>query len=129
MNFSEILKKVKTGLGTAGEVAVSTANTAGEKAKVVFDKSKHSLNLLDLKSECNALYKELGKLVYAAHKGEDDNAELVEEKIAEIDAKLCEIEEVREKIDELSNIKTCSCGAKNDKDAEYCKKCGEKIND
>lgn len=124
MNINEIMEKVKAGVSRAGSFAAKTADTAGKEATKVFNKSKHGVNILELNADVDRLYKEIGKLMYSAHKGEAENAELIEEKLCEIDAKLSEIEALRDKIDELSDVKTCVCGAKNPKDALYCQKCG-----
>ena len=128
MTINEILEKVKEGLADAGDFAVKTAGDASEGAKKVFNKSKHSVNIMELNSEIDKAYKEIGKLVYLAHRDDAENAEAIEEKIAEIDAKISEIAELRGKIDELSDTKTCtSCGAKNDKSAAFCSKCGSAL--
>lgn len=127
MNINEIMDKVKSGFSRAGSFAAKTADTAGKEATKVFNKSKHGVNILELNADIDRLYKEIGKLMYAAHKDGAENAELIEEKLVEIDAKFSEIEALRDKIDELSDVKTCSCGAKNDKDASYCKNCGSEI--
>lgn len=128
MNINEILEKVKEGFAVAGDFAVKTAGDASEGAKKVFNKSKHGVNIMELNAEIDKLYKEIGKLVYLAHSENAENAELIEEKIFEIDAKLSEVAALREKIDELSDTKTCqSCGAKNGKDADFCSKCGSAL--
>ncbi len=128
MNFNEILNKVKSGFSVAGDFAVKTAGEAGEKATKVYHKSKHGVNIIELNAEIDKVYKEIGKLVYRAHRDGEENAELIEEKMSEIDAKLSEVEELRGKIDELSDVKTCaSCGAKNNKNAAFCSKCGSAL--
>ena len=127
MNLSNLFEKAVNSAKTAYEFAAKTANTAGKKAEVVYNKSKHNLSIFDLNGELDVLYKELGKLIYAAHKGEE-NTDAVTEKIESIDAKLAEVEALRDKIDELRDWKECTaCGFKAEKDAQYCKKCGTKL--
>ncbi len=127
MNINEIIDKVKEGASRAGSFAAKTADTAGKEATKIFNKSKHSVNIMELNADIDRLCKEIGKLIYSAHKGEAENAELIEEKLCEIDAKYEEIEALRDKIDELSDVKTCVCGAKNPKNALYCHKCGKEF--
>lgn len=128
MTINELFEKVKKGAKEAGGFAARTATHAGKKAGEMFNTSKHQLTIFDLKNDISDLYKEIGELIYKTHRNGDETAEAIEEKLAIIDEKAERIEELRELIDEIKETKTCgSCGAKSEKSADFCKKCGSKL--
>ena len=128
MTMNELLEGIKEGAAYAGEFAAKTAVSAGKKASEVFNTSKYNLMIFDLKNDISALLKEIGALIYKTHKSGDDTAELIEEKLAIIDEKNERITELKALIDEIKDTKSCpACGAKSEKSAEFCKKCGTKL--
>lgn len=128
MTMNELLEGIKEGAAYAGEFAAKTAVSAGKKASEVFNTSKYNLMIFDLKNDISALLKEIGALVYATHKDGADTAEKIDEKLYEIDAKMARIDEIRALIDDIKDAKTCkSCGARSEKSADFCKKCGTKL--
>lgn len=126
--MNELLKKIRASASVAGDFAVKTANSAGKKANEVFNVSKYNLAIFDLNTEVDLLYKEIGAMIYQSHCNEDTSAEVLEEKLQELDGKMQEIAELRAKIAELRETKECpNCGTKMEKDAQFCKSCGTKL--
>ena len=81
-----------------------------------------------MNTEIELLYKEIGKLVYATHNGEDVTAEEVDEKLSLIDEKLAQIKAMKEKMAEKkADVKCPVCGRNCDKDDVYCRFCGTRF--
>ncbi len=123
--INTFFKKVKASATVAGEYAGKKATEIGEKTSDAFNISKLNLKLFDLNTDMDVLYKEIGKLVYMSHSGEDAAAEELQEKINEADGKMQEIAEIKEQIAALSSSKKCGvCGCECDSSAAFCSKCG-----
>ncbi|MEG2378383.1 MAG: hypothetical protein RSC43_08530 [Clostridia bacterium] len=126
--LNDLLKKVRASATVAGEFAVKTATGAGKKANEVWSVSKCNLNIFDLNTDVDVLYKDIGKIIYDSHCNVDTPTETLEAKIEEVDSKMGEILALREKIAALKDTKTCdACGAKCEKDTIYCPQCGTKM--
>lgn len=123
-----IWDKICAGAAVAGELATKTAETAGEKAKDVYAASKNNLKILNLNAEIDVLYKEVGKLIYAAHCSEETSSEELDARLLAIDEKKTQIEELRAEVDD--GEKVCSeCGKVNPKESAFCAACGTKLDD
>lgn len=104
-----------------------TTETAGKIAKEA--KLKYIIN--ENKSKIEDQYEEIGKKVYQVHIREEeiDLEEYIKEEIGKIDALAQEIKDVENELLELKELKKClKCGAKVDKNDNYCAKCGNKMN-
>ncbi len=118
----EILYRVKAS-------AVDVGKTAGKFAGGVVERTKINLQIFDLNTEIDIAYKEIGKLVFAVHNGEEICSEAIQSKIEEIDAKNEQIAILRDKLSDFKNAsKTCpACGkTATEKDA-FCPSCGYKF--
>ncbi len=125
MNFSELIKKVKASATVAGEYASKKAVQIGEKTSDAFNTGKLNVKLFDLNTDMDVIYKEIGKIIYASHAGEETASETLEAKLAEADEKMAEINEIKEQIAKLAAAKKCpSCGNECQSDAAFCSKCG-----
>lgn len=123
-----IWDKICAGASRAGEFATKTAENAGEKAKDVVNASKINLKIFDLTTDIDILYKEVGKLIYAAHTNEESSTEELEARLLAIDEKMREIEDLKACLENRKNEKECeACGKKNEADSSYCSNCGEKL--
>lgn len=123
-----IWDKICAGATRAGEFATKTAENAGEKAKDVVNVSKMNLKVFDLTTDIDVLYKEVGKLIYAAHTNGESSTEELETRLLAIDEKMREIEDLKACLETRKNDKECeACGKKNDADSSYCSNCGEKL--
>jgi len=127
--ISAIWEKICAGASAAGEFAVRTAENVGNRATSVYNSSKTNLKILDLTTDIDILYKEVGKIIYAAHTNEETSTEMLDEILLAIDEKKAQIEELRAAAAE-KNEKVCSaCGKENDKDSNFCSSCGASLND
>ena len=125
MNFSELINKVKASATVAGEYASKKAAKIGEKTSDAFNAGKLNVKLFDLNTDMDVIYKEIGKIIYTSHAGEDTEAEALEAKLSQADEKMAEITEIKEQIAKLSTSKKCpSCGKECEHDAAFCSKCG-----
>ena len=86
------------------------------------------LQIFDLNTECEALYKEIGKLVYDLHRGAEVTNEEMDEKMAQVDAKQEKLAELREKLAELRSVTACPhCGKPCGRDDAFCSACGKEL--
>ena len=122
--------KICAGATVAGEFATQTAETAGKKASGVVNTSKINLKIFDLTTDIDVLYKEVGRMIYAAHSNEETSTEELDARLLAIDEKKAQIEELRASLDNCSSSKKCSeCGKINDSDSSYCSNCGTALSD
>jgi|GEM_PF-1090285 len=106
----ELLNKVKEGAVTYGKVAGKIASETAEKARL-------NLQIFDLNTEIDISYKEIGKLVYAMHAGEEVSNDAVQTEIEKIDARKVSLAEIRAKLASFkSNTEEtcCCCGETHD---------------
>ncbi|MBR5543138.1 MAG: zinc ribbon domain-containing protein [Oscillospiraceae bacterium] len=123
-----IWDKIVAGANVAGAFASKTAETAGKKATDVFNTSKLSLKVFDLKTDIDVLYKEVGRMIYAAHTNEEASTEELDAKLLEIDKKLSEIEEIKVVIENSRTTKKCpECERENPRDSAFCAGCGTRL--
>jgi len=125
--IKSILKAVKATAVAAGQAAGRAAEATGKKAGEVVEQTKLNLHIIDLESEINDLYKDIGRLVYASKNDTVIDTSEIEEKILRIDEKREEIEQARAKIDMLKRTRKCpnpDCGRKCSKEDKFCPSCG-----
>ena len=81
------LDKLRTMADKTSQAASNAADAAGKKAGELAGATRLNLQIFDLDSECEALYKEIGKLVYDLHRGAETPEDAIDEKIAALDAR------------------------------------------
>lgn len=119
------LDKVKSMADKTGEIACHAADTAGKKTTEFASTARLNLKLFDLNTECDALYREVGKMVYDLNRGGTISNEEIENKLTELDEKQAQITSLREKIADAKDTVVCpACGRKCCKDDTYCANCG-----
>ncbi len=117
----EILMKVK-------ESAVDAGRSAGKVATDLVNQAKLNLRIVELNSEIESAYKNLGKMLYAVHTGIEIQADSIDETLTAIDVKKEEIQEIRETLQKAKAGLICPvCGKFVGKKAAYCSACGAKI--
>ena len=117
----EILMKVK-------ESAVDAGRSAGKVATDLVNQAKLNLRIVELNSEIESAYKNLGKMLYAVHNGIEIPADSIDETLMEIDAKKAEIDDIRDSLQKAKAGLVCpACGKYVGKKAAYCSSCGAKI--
>lgn len=121
-------QKYKDMFSKTKNTAFYVADIAGKKSKEVYQNSKSSLKSVELNAEIDAIYKEIGKLVYQSQMGEDVAEDTVLEKVKLISQKQEEILELKDKKDMLKNTVVCkNCKTIGRKDEGYCANCGIKF--
>jgi len=100
--------KVKELLSKARASAVTYGKAAGKFAGSVVEQAKLNLQIFDLNTEIEVAYKEIGKLVYAVHTGEEVCNEAVQAQIEKIDSKTEQIAELRARLTEVKEDGECT---------------------
>lgn len=101
-----------------------TKNVAGKTGNLV-DITKLNIALNDTDKKVNAIYEKIGKTVYQKYAEGMTVTEDFLDLCEEIDQYILEQESLREQIAELKNSVVCPvCGKSNDKNSEFCSKCG-----
>ena len=127
-NMKEILQRVKVGAATAAEAVSRAADAATQKAGELADATKLNLQLFDRNTELEALFKDLGKIVYLTHTGAETDEAALEEKLAQIDEKYAQLSALKEEQEAAKATVICPvCGKSCDKNDLYCRVCGEKL--
>lgn len=128
--IKRIWDKICASAGAAGEFASKTVDSAGKKATNVYNVSKINLKIFDLKTDIDILYKEIGRLIYAAHTNEETSTEELDARLLAIDEKNGQIEELRAQLESAKEAKKCrECGKINERDSAFCSGCGAQLND
>jgi ribosomal protein L40E len=115
--FEEFVVKAKDGF-----------DVAAKKTGEIISVQKLRLSIASIKSEISKNYEAIGRLQYESVKNGVDNAEAIASLADSVEQKLAEIENIEGQIAECTNKKNCPvCGAKNENNAAFCNKCGEKL--
>lgn len=129
-SIKTVWDKICAGATVAGDIAAKTAESVGEKATDVYNTSKVKLKIFDLTADIEVIYKEIGRLIYAAHTNEEASTEMLDEKLETIDEKKRQIEELRASVAPEKDTKVCpSCGRENAGDSNFCSGCGITFDD
>lgn len=121
MGFFDSLKSAAS---KAAESVEKGVKSASDSAKIMQEKSRIKRELSQLTTEINQVYERAGRKFLE----ENPENEAYAEFIAEIKEKTEKTESLNLQLASLEDKVTCtSCGASNDKSAEFCSKCGAKI--
>lgn len=119
------LDKIKVMAEKTGKAAGRAADVAGKKATELAGATRINLQIFDLNTECEVLYKEIGRMVYELHRGSEVSNDEMDEKIAAVDAKQEKIAALREELAGMKTIVVCShCGKTCSREDAYCSGCG-----
>lgn len=109
---------------------VSKAQAAG---KYVCEKAEDAKDYISLEYKASTIrtkidnqYKELGRLLYTATEGGDDNEHVRAETINSIKSLINELNDITAQMAKFKNICT-ACGATNPLNADFCTKCGKAL--
>ena len=117
----ELLAKVK-------DSALSASRSAGKAASGLVEQARRNIRIVELNSEIEASYKNLGKMLYAVHTGVEIPADSIDDALMDIDAKKEEIGSLRETIQRSKADSVCPvCGKYIGKKAAFCPACGTRI--
>ena len=118
-------------MGFLDELKLSAKNVvdfAEKKTDSVVELSKLKYQQVTLGNELDELMNHLGEAVYTMVKANYDNKDLVNSLIAEIDEVKASLQAISEKLAAKKDQILCpACNAANDKNSNYCCKCGNKL--
>ena len=119
------LDKIKVMAEKTGKAAGRAADVAGKKATELAGATCINLQIFDLNTECEVLYKEIGRMVYELHRGSEVSNDEMDEKVAAVDAKQEKIAALREELAGMKTIVVCPhCGKTCSREDAYCSGCG-----
>ena len=121
--FSKKQRSARTGV-----TAAKAADAAGKTAASVLSATKLNLQIFDLNTEVEILYKEIGKMVHSEHLGKEEDPAVLQIKLQLIDEKLQKISELQERLHaERSEVFCPNCGKQCKKDDAFCSHCGAQL--
>ena len=94
----ELLDRIRD---TAAEAADQTARAAGKKAGQMVDVAKLNVQLFDLNGEFNDVLRQLGQVMYDAHRGQCEEGDKVSGLLERADGLSARISELKERISAL----------------------------
>jgi hypothetical protein len=104
-----------------------TAKAAAKKSGSVVEVTRLNMNISAEEEKIRKIYTEMGKLLYEDYTEGKPVSERLLAHCEKIDGMIAAIDEMREKVLELKNVKACpNCGMELQVDMEYCYKCGRK---
>lgn len=119
------LDKVKVMADKTGRAVSRAADATGKKAGELASATRINLQIFDLNTECEVLYKEIGKMVYDLHKGEEVSNDEMDAKITAIDEKQDKIAALRAELAGMKSVVTCpQCGRQCSREDAFCSNCG-----
>lgn len=105
-----------------------TVNTVTKKTGKFMEISKLTLAISGLNSDIKDEYEKIGEAIYKGYKKNDVPSQDVTAHCELIDAKITEIERLREKLSVLKDVRVCPlCKAEISKESTFCAKCGERL--
>ncbi len=127
--MEDILNKIKKGAIQVKDEAEKFTKDAVDKTKKVIDRTKYNYTISELDGRINNILQGLGKTLYAEYQNGTEFDSDIMEKCQNIDDIKNEIDEIKKKIAQTKNGDICyECGEIIEKDAAFCKKCGNKVN-
>ena len=119
------LDKIKVMADKTSQAAGRAADAAGKKATELASATRLNLQIFDLNTECEVLYKEIGRMVYDLHRGAEISNDEMDEKIAAVDAKQEKIAALREELAGMRSVVVCPhCGKACSRGDSFCSGCG-----
>lgn len=110
------------------EMVTQTTKNAIKKSGEAVEVTKIRLAINSDKSKIKELKLQVGELMYEAYSGNASSGDEIEELCQEISELYKEIERKEQAIAEIKNLRRCSkCGANNEIDAYFCKKCAAEL--
>ena len=127
-NVSMLLEKIKAVAEQTRAGAVRAADRAGKRAGEMAQATRLNLQIFDRNTECDVLYKEIGKIIYDIHQGAQTEEDVIERKLTQLDALHSEIAGLRDELSALKTVCICPrCGRQCSRDDAYCAGCGSPL--
>lgn len=127
-NVRKLIEKAKVSASILAEKTSEAADIVGKKAETVVEATKLNLQIFDLNTEIEIHYKEIGKLIYNAHVGNEIDENDIEKLILSIDEKQAKINGFKTHLADTKKGRECPlCGKKCGISDGFCSSCGAKI--
>lgn len=127
-NVSMLLEKIKVVAEQTRTVTVRAADRAGRKANEMAQATRLNLQIFDRNTECEVLYKEIGKVIYDIHQGTETEEDRIEDKLLALDALHAELDALRKELASLKTVCICPhCGRQCSCEDAYCAGCGKPL--
>lgn len=127
-NVSMLLEKIKVVAEQTRTAAVRAADQAGRKANEMAQATRLNLQVFDRNTECEVLYKEIGKVIYDIHQGAETQEDIVEDKLLTLDALHAELDTLHTELASLKTVCICpNCGRQCSHEDAYCAGCGRPL--
>lgn len=111
-----------------GVTAAKAADAAGKTAVNMLNATKLNLQILDLNTEIEILYKEIGKMVYSVHVGNEGDQNALQIKFQLIDEKLEKISELQAQLNaQRADVFCPNCGQQCKRNDTFCSHCGAQL--
>ena len=118
-------------MATMGDVlnsAVDFVDAAGRKTVELVDKTKIKMEISALEKQLAATFEGIGRLMYDAHVAGEDIDYIRDDAFETVKKLQKEIDKAYAKLYAYEGVVPCrECGAINDMDAVFCKKCGKNV--
>ena len=107
------------------DTLITVSKDATQKAKSLSEIAKHRMDIRSKEDDINKKYQQIGKLYFEEHK--DDEEPAFEQILSIREAKEV-LDELRAQLGEIKGVQQCpACGKEMDLDADFCSKCGAKL--
>lgn len=127
-NVSNLFERLKRGAAQAGKAAETVVKTAGEKTGELVETARLNLHIADLQMRVKEVHRDIGALVYAAHRDANTDTEKVDKMLEELESIHKEIADYRERVSALNHRKFCrECEAEVGRKDEFCRYCGARL--
>ncbi len=112
---------------SAKKILTKTAKDAAKVSGEIAQQTKIKFKAAQVKDEINTRYALIGELYYGVVEYELDNADKINQLVEEVTALKEQLESLESELGGKKTKKCSFCGNDNDVDAEYCSKCGNKL--
>ena len=107
------------------DTIVTVSKDATQKAKSISEIAKLRMDIRSKEDEINKKYQEIGKKYFEEHKDDEEPEFPQIQMIKEAQGVL---DELRSQLGQIKGVQQCpACGKEMDLDADFCSKCGAKL--
>ena len=122
------LDRIRGTASAAADACADTARVAGRKAGQIVDVAKLNVQLFDLNGELNDVLRQLGQVMYDAHRGQAGGDESIPDLLARADELNEKIGGMKDRVSALRQSRTCgTCGAVCGREDKFCRSCGQPL--